>query len=174
FISTIVFLFAVVLFIAYRYLENKKTYKQKFGELMSKNGKSQSVRQVKTIGKSHLDISPDAVGSVLKQLEKFEKDKKFLEKDWTLVKLSAAFNSNTKYLSKIVFHYRGKKFVEYLNDLKIDHIIDLLKNDRIFRNYTNKALGEESGFSSTQRFTNAFISRTGISPSYFIQELNKQ
>lgn len=174
FISTIVFLFVVVLYIMYRYLENKKRYKLKFGELMAKNGKSQSVRQAKTIGKSHLDISPDAVGSVLKQLEKFEKDKKFLEKDWTLVKLSAAFNSNTKYLSKIVYHYRGKKFVEYINDLKIDHIIGLLKNDRIFRKYTNKALGEESGFSSTQRFTNAFISRTGISPSYFIQELNKQ
>ena len=141
---------------------------------MKRNEKIQSLTQLKTIDKSGLGINPAAVASVLKQLEKLEKDKKFLEKDWTLVKLSAAFNSNTKYLSKIVFHYRGKKFVEYINDLKIDHIIGLLKNDRIFRNYTNKALGEESGFSSTQRFTNAFISRAGISPSYFIQELNKQ
>lgn len=174
FISTIAFLFFMVIFLAYRYLKNKKTYNRRFEELIKKNGKTQSPTSTKTIGKSSLDINSDAVASVLKQLEKFEKDKKFREKDWTLVKLSAAFNSNTKYLSKIVYHYRGKKFVEYINDLKIDYIIGLLKNDKIIRNYTNKALGEESGFSSTQRFTNAFISRTGISPSYFIQELNKQ
>lgn len=174
FISTIAFLFFVLIFLAYRYLKNKKTYKRRFEELIKKNGETQSATSTKTIDKSSLDINSDAVASVLKQLEKFEKDKKFREKDWTLVKLSAAFNSNTKYLSKIVYHYRGKKFVEYINDLKIDYIIGLLKNDKIIRNYTNKALGEESGFSSTQRFTNAFISRTGISPSYFIQELNKQ
>ncbi|MCK0125215.1 helix-turn-helix domain-containing protein [Gelidibacter sp. F2691] len=174
FISTIAFLFFVLIFLAYRYIKNKKTYKRRFEELIKKNGETQSATSTKTIDKSSLDINSDAVASVLKQLEKFEKDEKFREKDWTLVKLSAAFNSNTKYLSKIVYHYRGKKFVEYINDLKIDYIIGLLKNDKIIRNYTNKALGEESGFSSTQRFTNAFISRTGISPSYFIQELNKQ
>lgn len=91
-----------------------------------------------------------------------------------MVKLSAAFNSNTKYLSKIIFHYRGKGFVDYINDLRVDYIVELLKNDKRIRNYTNKGLAEEAGFSSTQRFTNAFISRTGISPSYFIEELRKQ
>lgn len=174
FISTIVFLFFTLLFIAYRYFENKKNYKRRFEELIKKNDKIHAVAPPKIMDESSLDINPDAVASVLKQLEKFEKDKKFREKDWTLVKLSAAFNSNTKYLSKIVYHYRGKKFVEYINDLKIDDIIVVLKTNKVARNYTNKALADEVGFSTTQRFTNAFISRTGISPSYFIQELKKQ
>ena len=172
--SVIVLLFILLLFLIYRYQRNKKIYRQRFEELMKKNGKVETPMGVKNTGKTNLDINPDAVATVIKQLEKFERDKKFLEKDWTLVKLSAAFNSNTNYLSKIVFHHRGKKFVEYLNDLKIDYIIELLKNDRKIRNYTNKALAEEAGFSSTQRFTNAFISRTGISPSYFIQELKNK
>lgn len=174
FISIIIFLFFVMIFFAYRYIRNKKIYKQRFEELMKKNEKTQPVTEIKNADKSSLDINSDAVANVLKQLEKFERDKKFLEKDWTLVKLSAAFNSNTKYLSKIIFHYRGKGFVDYINDLRVDYIVELLKNDKKIRNYTNKGLAEEAGFSSTQRFTNAFISRTGISPTYFIQELSKR
>lgn len=119
------------------------------------------------------DINLDTVAAVLKQLEKFEKDKKFIEKDLTSIKLAVAFDSNAKYLSKIIYHYRGKKFVEYINDLKVDNVISLLKNDKRIRNYTNKALAEEAGFSSTQRFANAFLTKIGMPTSYFIEELNK-
>lgn len=174
FVSAITFLFLLSLFLAYRYLKNKKIYRQKFEELMKRSEDDRVVKEVKIIDKTILDINSEAVSLVLKQLERFERDNKFLDKDWTLVKLSAAFDSNTKYLSKIIFHYRDKKFVEYLNDLRIDYIIELLKKDKMIRNYTNKALAEEAGFSSTQRFTNAFISKTGISPTYFIQELRKE
>jgi len=173
-VSTIVLLFILLLLLAYRHFMNKKFYKQKFEELMRKNGTDDSMLQEsKSSGKTILDINPDAVASVLKQLERFENDRKYLEKDWTLGKLAVSFNSNNTYLSKIIFHYRGKKFVDYLNDLKVDYIIALLKKDKIIRNYTNKALAEEVGFSSTQRFTNAFVSKTKISPTYFIQELKK-
>lgn len=173
-ISGIVFLIMLLLFVCYRYIRNKKLYKQRFEELMNRNQEELSlVLERKQAGKTDLDINPDAAEQLLKQLEKFEKNKKYLESDLTLVKLAASFNSNTKYLSKIIFYYRGKKFAEYINDLKIDHIIEVLKNDRRIRNYTNKGLAEEVGFSSTQRFTNAFVSRTGISPTYFIEELRK-
>nr|WP_231380045.1 helix-turn-helix domain-containing protein [Flavobacterium sp. CG_9.1] len=119
------------------------------------------------------DINQETVGILLKQLERFEKDKKFLEKDLTAAKLTVAFGSNAKYLSKIIYHARGKKFVEYINDLKIDYLIQLLNEDKMLRNYKNKALAEEVGFSSTQRFANAFFARTGMPPTYFIEELKK-
>ncbi len=174
-ISAITFLFFTSVYLAYRYFRNKKIYKKRFEELMKKTGKESNTNsESKIVQNGILDINPEAAGTVLKQLEKFELDKKFLDQDWTLVKLSAAFNSNTKYLSKVIFYYRKKKFTEYINDLKVDYIIDLLKNDKRTRNYTNKALAEESGFSSTQRFTNAFNTRTGISPTFFINELKKE
>ncbi|MGB6084054.1 helix-turn-helix domain-containing protein [Moheibacter sp.] len=119
-------------------------------------------------------MNAGSIESIRAQLEKFEKSKRFLEKDWTLFKLAAAFNSNTKYLSMIIHRYRQKKFSDYINDLKIDYIVVLLKENKMHRNYTNYALSEEAGFSSTQRFTNAFKSRTGISPTYFIAELKKE
>jgi AraC-like DNA-binding protein len=120
-----------------------------------------------------LDINADTVNNVLKQLDKFERDKKFLEKDITLVKLAAAFNSNNKYLSKIIAHYKEKGFVEYINALKIDYLITLLQEDKRIRNYTNKALAEEAGFSSTQRFANAFLTKTGMPTSFFIEQLKE-
>ncbi|WP_269225664.1 helix-turn-helix domain-containing protein [Flavobacterium eburneipallidum] len=106
-------------------------------------------------------------------MEKFEQDNKFLEKDLTLVKLSAAFNSNTKYLSKIIYHYRDKGFVDYMNALKVDYLICLLKNDKKIRNYTNKALAKEAGFSTTQHFVTAFLTKTSMPPFYFVEELKK-
>ncbi|MFV5693085.1 hypothetical protein ACM55K_13745 [Flavobacterium sp. LT1R49] len=129
--------------------------------------------EVKNINKRVLDINKDTVASVLKQLEKFEKDKKFLKKDLSLAKLTAAFDSNSKYLSQIIYHYREKKFTKYINDLKVDYIILLLKQDKRIRNYTNMALAEEAGFSSTQRFANAFLARAEMSTSFFIEELKK-
>jgi tetratricopeptide (TPR) repeat protein len=172
FTSVIVFLFLSVLFLIYRHIRNKRVYRQRFDELMKKSEATIKVES-KNIANGIEDINQDTVAAVLKQLEKFEKDKKFLEKDLTLTKLAVAFDSNTRYISKIISHYRDKKFVDYLNDLKVDYLIILLKEDKMLRNYTNKALAEEVGFSSTQRFATAFYSKTGMPTSYFIEELIK-
>ncbi|KQB39836.1 AraC family transcriptional regulator [Flavobacterium aquidurense] len=161
-------------YLVYRNLRNRRNYRKKFAELMSKNEKVKDSAKLKKIPMEELDVNPDAVIILLKQLEKFERDKKFLEMDWTLVKLAASFNSNTKYLSKVIYFHRGKKFADYINDLKIDYLIELMKTNRMLRNYTNKALAEEAGFSTTQRFTNAFYSRVEISPTFFIRELERQ
>ena len=169
--TIIIFLFFVLLFLIYRHIRNKRLYKQKFDELMKKS----QVPKVedKNIKKGLPDINEDTIALLLKQLEKFERDKKFLEKDLTLGKLSTAFDSNSKYLSQIIYHYRNKNFTKYINDLKIDYITSLLRTDKMLRNYTNKALADEAGFSSTQRFTNAFRSNNEIPPTFFIEELKK-
>ncbi|MBC5862855.1 AraC family transcriptional regulator [Flavobacterium turcicum] len=172
-ISVIAILFISLLFITYFHIRNKNLYRQKFEELMSKSEENTKT-ETKISTRGIEDINESTVASILKQLEKFEKDKKFLEKDLTAVKLTVAFGSNAKYLSKIIFHYRGKKFVDYINDLKIDYITSSLKEDKRMRNYTNKALAEEAGFSSTQRFATAFFSKTGMPTSYFIDQLKKE
>ena len=173
FTGVIFFLFLSVLFLIYRHIRNKRVYRQRFDELMKKSEVATKLES-KNIANGIEDINQDTVAAVLKQLEKFEKDKKFLEKDLTLTKLAVAFDSNTRYISKIISHYRDKKFVDYLNDLKVDYLIILLKEDKMMRNYTNKALAEEVGFSSTQRFATAFFSRAKMPTSYFIEELIKK
>lgn len=172
FTGILVLFFLIVLFIAYRHIRNKNIYRQKFEELMKQNG-STVKEDIKNGHNGIEDIHKDTVALILKQLEKFERDKKFLEKDLTSIKLAAVFKSNPKYLSKIIYHFRGKKFPTYIADLKIDYLIALLKEDKKVRKYSNIALAEEAGFSSTQRFTIAFHARAGCPPSYFIEELSK-
>ena len=150
---------------------NKKKYEKKFNEVMQN---PVIKRTTNTINNEELDISHEVIAIVLKNLDKFEKNKKYLEKDMNLVKLATLLNTNTKYASKIIAKHRGKGTIDYITDLKLEYIIALLKTDKKFRNYTNQALGEEAGFGSTQNFTRAFKNRTDISPTYFIQKLNQQ
>ncbi|SHH08986.1 AraC-type DNA-binding protein [Flavobacterium johnsoniae] len=172
FTGIVVVLFLIVSFIAYRHIRNKNVYRQKFEELMAKNEAVSKV-EFRNENKGIGNINKDTVADILKQLEKFEKDKKFLAKDLTSAKLAAIFNSNSKYLSKIIYQYRGKKFVRYIADLKINYLIKLLKEDSKIRKYSNSALAEEVGFSSTKTFTQAFFAEAGCPTSYFIEELNK-
>lgn len=154
-----------------RHYRNKRL----FAALMNRKPDTiSSLALEKSSKEIELEISPEVVNAILKNLEKFECKKKYLGKDMTLSKIASLLNTNTKYVSKIIALYRDKGSIEYVSDLKIDHIVELLKNENKYRNYTNKALGEEAGFGSTQNFTRAFNNRTGISPTYFINKLRSQ
>ncbi|WP_298152255.1 helix-turn-helix domain-containing protein [Flavobacterium sp.] len=161
----------IVAFLLYRHFANKRKYRQKYEELMNRKP------EIRPALSSEKDIDPvmssEVEKVVLKNLDKFEANKKFLEKGMDLVRLAELLHTNTKYVTKIIQLHRGKGTIEYISDLRIDHIVELLKTDNRFRNYTNKALGEEVGFGSTQNFTRAFKARNVISPTYFIQELKK-
>ncbi|MBG6063360.1 AraC-like DNA-binding protein [Flavobacterium sp. CG_9.1] len=168
-ISTTAVLISIISFLVYRHFRAKKLFK----ELMNRQPEKSKLFVANGSKETELDINPEVVAAILKKLEKFEFSKKYLEKEMNLFKLASLLNTNTKYASKIIAKYRNKGIIEYITDLKIEHIIELLKSDNKYRNYKNKALGDEAGFGSTQNFTRAFKTRTGISPSYFCTELNK-
>lgn len=171
--SIIVTLFSGLLFFAVKHFKNKKLYKLKVQEIMNEKSSPEPGIQPRSTAKGIDDISKETVEEILRKLNKFESSKKFLLKDLNAAKLAAITNSNPKYLSSVIRHHRGKKFVNYISDLKIDHILTLLKSDKQIRKYSNKALAEEAGFSSTQKFAQAFHSTTGCPPSFFIKEINK-
>ncbi|AWK04820.1 hypothetical protein HYN56_11520 [Flavobacterium crocinum] len=172
-ISVVVVLFSAVIYGTYNHFETKKRNKAKFDLLLEKNEKSNIQKQ--SPDKFEItDISHETVQQIIRHLEKFERDKKFLHKEATLATLTVRFNTNSKYLSKVIYHRSGKRFADYINDLKIDYLVELLRNTSLHRNYSIGSLAEEAGFTSTPRFTNAFHSRTGISVSYFLKELKKE
>jgi AraC-like DNA-binding protein len=171
FILVIALLIFTLAHFAYIYMRTKRRYRERF-EILMNTDSSAPVKRTESENVT-LDLNPEVVAAILTHLEDFEQTNKFLEKDINAPKLAALFDTNYKYLSKVVRYHRDKKFVNYVNDLKIDYIVSMLQKEQRFRMYTNKALAEEAGFSTTQHFTNAFISRTGISPTYFIQELQK-
>lgn len=109
---------------------------------------------------------------VLKLVE-FENSKRFLDKGVTLSSLATDLGTNTRYASAIIAYYRGKSVPQYLNDSKIDYLVNLLTEDPNYRKLTNEVLAEKIGFGTTPVFAKAFKQRMKISPNTFITELNK-
>ena len=152
------------------HLHSKKREKEKFNQIMSDLADKKKA-PARLINNQNTSLSPELSNTLLKNLEKFENQKKFLEKDMNLAKLAALLDTNTKYASIIIAEKRQKKTTTYINDLKIDYIVELLISDNKYRNYTNQALAEEAGFGSTQIFTLCFKNRIKMSPTSFIQQL---
>lgn len=176
FISLIIALFIILLLLVYRYYTVRAKYKRRFEELL--RGAEPVNILANAVQPSDPELDPltlkqEVIASILDNLAKFEQKRSYLQKDLTVGKVAEAFGTNGKYLSKVIMAYKGKKFINYINDLKIDHIITLLKTEKKYRKYTNKALSEEAGFSTTQHFTTAFVKKAMITPTFFITELNK-
>lgn len=152
------------------HLHYKKREKEKFNQIMADLADKKKA-PARLINNQNTSLSPELSNTLLKNLEKFENQKKFLEKDMNLAKLAALLDTNTKYASIIIAEKRLKKTTSYINDLKIDYIVELLISNNKYRNYTNQALAEEAGFGSTQIFTLCFKNRIKMSPTSFIQQL---
>lgn len=65
-------------------------------------------------------------------------------------------------------------FNAYINKLRINYIVEKLKNEPNFISYKISYLAENSGFSSHSSFATVFKSITGISPVTFIDLLRKE
>ena len=88
--------------------------------------------------------------------------------------MSNLFNTNPKYLSQIIRENKNQNFNSYINQLRISYISDKLYNTTLYREYKISYLAEECGYASSQVFINAFRKETGMTPSYFINELKSQ
>ena len=108
---------------------------------------------------------------MLEKLALFEKDDAFLEKTITIQNTAVKLNTNTKYLSKVINENKGKTFVSYINDLRVEYAITQLQVQPKLRNFTIQALANEFGFNSAESFSSAFYKKHKIKPTYFIKEL---
>ncbi|WP_299223682.1 AraC family transcriptional regulator [uncultured Aquimarina sp.] len=162
----------IVFFVFLRSHQRSRIYKRRFKELIKEKNEKENEKKEIIIDKRTTDISKDVVNMILEELNKFEENKGFLEINLTTGKMAKKINTNSKYLSQIIKLYRNKNFTSYINDLRIDEIVERLKLDKKLRKYTIKALAYESGFNSAEVFSKSFHKRTGIYPSYFIKQLN--
>ena len=166
--------FILAVFLIWNYLKRKK-YKKRFLELYNTNSSSKKPNENKVASTelASLDIPEVTIKEILNGLEKFEENLGFLKPKIVTNDLAKKMNTNSKYLSKVVNHYKKKSFSMYINELRIDYCVERLKTDRKFANYTVKAIAREIGFNSVDAFSKSFFKIKGIQPSYFIRELEK-
>jgi len=119
-------------------------------------------------------MTPATEKKILNKLEKFEQSVLFTRNNVSLPYVAAYCSTNTKYLSYVVNTYKKKDFKNYINELRVKHIIHKLKNDNQYHKYKISTLAEEAGFSSQSKFAAAFRKVTTISPSEFLEHLKSQ
>lgn len=116
-------------------------------------------------------LTNDIVNKILDGLKNFEDNKGYTKNECSINDVADALNTNKTYLSKVVNVVKGKPFNIYINELRLDYSIKLLK-DESYRKYTIKAIAHESGFRSKSTFNSAFKEYVGRTPSEFMRSTN--
>ncbi|MVZ67046.1 helix-turn-helix domain-containing protein [Sphingobacterium sp. DK4209] len=123
---------------------------------------------------SELNIAIETETRLIRELSELEQENFFLDRDITLNKLAGKLSSNQKYVSHIIKKYRNLDFNDYLQHKKINYLLERIASDPAFLDYKLAYLAELSGFSSHSKFTTAFKSVIGKTPSQYIDELRKE
>ncbi|MCX8524664.1 tetratricopeptide repeat protein [Chryseobacterium formosus] len=110
---------------------------------------------------------------LLAKLEKFEKTTLYTRNSISLPFLASYCETNTKYLSYVINHFKRKDFNNYINELRINFILEKLQTEPKYQKYKIASLAEEAGFSSQSKFAGAFKKVTHISPSQYLHNLRE-
>ncbi len=139
-----------------KYVELAKTIEQK---------KEKSVKSV--------TVPMEIKNEILKKLDDFESNHKYLKNNLTLNSVSKMLKTNSSYLSKVINLEKQKSFNHYLNDLRIDYCVDQIKNNKKFKQYSVRSMAGEVGFNNIQSFVKAFQKKKGCKPAEFIKNTDK-
>lgn len=125
------------------------------------------------------DINTDKATGKTEELKKLfikiknhvETEKKFLNPEYSLKLLSSEIQSNISYVSKSINSFSSYNFNDFINQYRIEYFKELLKHDKqlgsIKNYYTN------CGFTQQSTFNRVFKQFEGITPSQFINQINK-
>lgn len=106
---------------------------------------------------------------LLKQLELFENQKQFL-KPIKLDELAQDFGTNRSTLSALL-NKEKRNFNSYINELRINEVLKDLTENSELRKLSIQEIAENYGFANPKSFTQQFKAQTGLTPSYFIEQL---
>ncbi|AWA29423.1 hypothetical protein HYN48_04600 [Flavobacterium magnum] len=119
-------------------------------------------------------VEEDVIEKIAKGLAKMERKHDFLKPDFKLGYVAKKINTNTSYLSNYFNNHKKQTFSEYTQELRMNYVLKKIKEDAIFRKYTLQAIAEEIGYKEAATFVRIFKKHTGISPSFFIEETEKE
>ena len=91
-------------------------------------------------------------------------DQLYLSSELSREDLAQLVHLNNARFARMIKECTGTNFNGYINDLRIDHAIKLLK---LHPNYTIRAIADEVGFNSTPILYNLFKKKTGMTPYEF-------
>ncbi|GAA4273661.1 helix-turn-helix transcriptional regulator [Aquimarina gracilis] len=145
------------------YYHRQRLYKKRFLKLLegkANNNQKKDDSNYSPPGSS--SINKETLDKLLDKLQQFEEKQGYLQQGLNTKDLAKSFGSNSSYLSKVVNTFKEKSFTQYINDLRIDFVVDKLLEDTRFRKYTVKAIAQEIGFNNAEAFAKAFYKKPGF------------
>jgi AraC-like DNA-binding protein len=121
--------------------------------------------------RNHKYLDDDVKKIILRRLENLEAQHFFVEHDCSLRNVAKKLKTNPKYLSQVINQEKKANFTNYINDLRINHLLSRLLEDKDFRNSKLSYIANSIGYNNLNTFNAAFKKKQGILPSYFIKEL---
>ncbi len=96
-------------------------------------------------------------------------EKLYADPEFKVDELAKRLNINKNYLSQVINTATGMSVPEYLNNLRINEFIEIMKNETNF-NFLNLAM--KVGFNSKPSFNRAFKRHIGLTPSEFMKGIS--
>ena len=168
-VAVVVIVLIATLFLVIRQRRDAK----KFDELMKRSSMEFNQTIKNTTEVQDVNLADKTVTSILYKINELQNDGFFLKQKTTLYNTAKKLKTNTSYLSNIINNNLGTTFSAFVNDIRINYIINELKTNKQLRSYSVKAIAEEIGYKSADSFSKYFKQNTGLSPSSYIKKLNK-
>jgi len=124
----------------------------------------------KRLSKS-FEISEDKLQLLKNKIDNYLDSLPYLKANFNLTMMSSDTDIPVHHLSYFFNEYMKTNFNTWKNDLKIDHVLELMKNGS-YENLTLDALSKKAGFGSRSSFINSFKTKTGFTPSEYLQNLD--
>lgn len=109
---------------------------------------------------------------LIAKLEKLMSEEQlYLNPEIALDDIATRLGSNRTYLSKAINQVYNTNFISYLNDLRIKDSIRIISQKESVR-FSIEGIAKEVGFNNRITFISAFKKYTGVTPSFFIRNVN--
>lgn len=97
--------------------------------------------------------------------KKVKSGKLYLDKEISLDSLAKILDTNRTYLSSCINTCSGKNFNQWINDFRIDYLLE-----RIHSGQKLSVLAEKAGFVSTDSFYRNFKRKTNLTPNEYLKQ----
>jgi AraC-like DNA-binding protein len=121
--------------------------------------------------KENFPLEEVYIEQIQNSLRIWEKEKKYLSLDATMVSLAKDINIPLHHLRYYFNQFSNEKFIDWRNNLRVDYAVELIKQGK-GKDKTIETLGNESGFKTYSSFIQFFKQRTGVLPSDYNKNHN--
>ncbi len=110
---------------------------------------------------------------LIKRLDEFVATDAYVGKDVNLEYVAQYIGSNKTYTSGVIRHYYKLGFKEFLNKLRVNYVIEHIRDSNYFDNYSLHGIATEMGYGTAKTFSVAFKQETGLSLGEFVKEARR-